>query len=229
MPVRHPYDRRTAARSAGEHAAEYVRDGMRVGLGSGTTIYWTLLRLAERVGAGLRMQGIPTSLKTERLALGLGIPLAGFAECPRLDLYLDGAKEIDADKAMIKGGGGSFFREKLVAEGSARRIIVVDGSKRVERLGGVPVPVEIAPFGWEWTLEKLRALGCEPTLRTGEDRPVVTDNGNYVADCAFGSVADPAGLHGRIKRLTGIVETGLFVGLADEVVVGGDRGIEIWR
>ncbi len=223
-----PADRAEADRAAGEYAAGYVEDGMTVGLGSGTTIYWTLRKLAERVGSGLRMKGIPTSLKTERLAREWGIPLAEFSECPGLDLYLDGAKEIDADKAMIKGGGGSFFREKLIAEGASRRIIVINAGKRVERLGGIPVPVEIAKFGWEWTIGKLRGLGCEPALRGDENRFFESDNGNYVADCSFGLLRDPAELHCRIKEITGVVDTGLFVGLADEVVIGGERGIERW-
>ena len=217
-----------ADRAAGEYAAGYVEDGMTVGLGSGTTIYWTLRKLAERVAAGLRMQGIPTSLKTERLAREWGIPLAEFSECPGLDLYLDGAKEIDGDKAMIKGGGGSFFREKLIAEGASRRIIVINAGKRVERLGTIPVPVEIVKFGWEWTMERLRGLGCEPALRSGGNGAFESDNGNYVVDCSFGLLRDPAKLHRRIKEMTGVVDTGLFVGLADEVVIGGQRGIEVW-
>ncbi|OXS58755.1 ribose 5-phosphate isomerase A [Cohnella sp. CIP 111063] len=227
-----PVDWAEADRAAGEYAAGYVEDGMTVGLGSGTTIYWTLRKLAERVGAGLRMKGIPTSLKTERLAREWGIPLTDFSECRNLDLYLDGAKEIDPDKAMIKGGGGSFFREKLIAEGAVRRIIVIRGGKRVERLGSIPVPVEIVPFGWEWTLERLRGLGCETARRSrsdgGGELPFVTDNGNYVADCSFGLLYDPAETHRRIKEITGVVDTGLFFGLADEVVVGGESGIEIW-
>jgi len=227
-----PADWAEADRVAGEYAARYVEDGMTVGLGSGTTIYWTLRKLAERVGAGLRMKGIPTSLKTERLAREWGIPLTDFSECRSLDLYLDGAKEIAPDKAMIKGGGGSFFREKLIAEGAARRIIVINAGKRVERLGGVPVPVEIVPFGWERTLEKLRRLGCEAALRSrgdgGQELPFVSDNGNYVVDCSFGLLYDPAETHRRIKEITGAVDTGLFFGLADEVVSGGERGIEIW-
>lgn len=216
-------------RTAGQYAARYVEDGMLVGLGSGTTFYWTLLELADRIKGGLKMKGIPTSLATERLAFEWGIPLASFAECPRLDLYIDGAKEINPRKEMIKGGGGSFLREKLVAEGANRRIIVVSGNKQVPRLGSIAVPVEIVPFGSEWTLAKLRDMGCKPDLRTEQRQFVVSDNGNYIADCDFGPVPNPADLHRKIKAITGVVETGLFVGMADEVIIGGESGVEIWK
>jgi ribose 5-phosphate isomerase A len=214
---------------AGERAAEFVKDGMLVGLGTGTTVYWTIKRLGEMVQQGLHIRGIPTSRRTEQQAVEAGIPLTSFAEVSDLDLTIDGADEINPSLDLTKGGGGALLREKLVAAASRRLIIVADTSKLVATLGSFPLPVEVVPFGWEVTARRVATLGCIPTLRTAGGQPFVTDNGNYILDCRFGTIPDPAHLHRDLKLLVGVVETGLFVGMADTVVVGSESGVTVLR
>lgn len=213
--------------AAGERAAEYVENGMTIGLGTGSTVYWTIRRLAERVRDGLKIRAIPTSRETENLAAELGISLTSFAEVRELDLTIDGADEISPAFDLIKGGGGALLREKLVAAASRRLIIVADQSKLVSRLGSSPLPVEVAPFGWETVARRVENLGFAAQLRLNEGEPFVTDNGNYILDCVCGTIENPAKLHDDLKLLTGVVETGLFVGMASVVVVAGANGIKI--
>ena len=213
--------------AAGEKAAEYVRDGMNVGLGSGSTVYWTIRRLGEMVKQGLRIRGIPTSRATESLARECGIELTDFSVVERLDLAIDGADEISPEFDLIKGGGGALMREKLVAASSERLIIVADESKLVPILGKRPVPVEVVPFGWETTARRIEDLGSTASLRMSGEEPFVTDNGNHILDCSGGAIQDPAALHRRLKLLTGVVETGLFVGMADAAVVAGQDGVRV--
>jgi ribose 5-phosphate isomerase A len=212
---------------AGERAAEFVQDGMVVGLGTGSTVYYTVKKLGELVAQGLSIKGIPTSRQTEALAREVGIPLTSFAEVTRLDLTIDGADEVNATLDLIKGGGGALLREKLVATASKKLVIVADSSKRKQELGAFPLPVEVVPFAWQSTAERVAALGCEPRLRMAGDQPFVTDNGNYILDCAFGTILDPMGLDVRLKLLTGVVETGLFVSITDAVVFAGENGVEV--
>ncbi len=213
---------------AGEHAASFVQDGMTIGLGTGSTVAWTIRKLGEMVQQGLQIRGIPTSNRTEDLARQVGIPLTSFAEVEELDVTIDGADEVGPNLALIKGGGGALLREKMVASASRRLIIVVDSSKRVPVLGKFPLPEEIVPFGWEVTARRIACLGGRPQRRMYPDGgPYVTDNGNYILDCAFGEIRDPAGLERSLKLLPGVVETGLFVGLADTVVVGLPDGVEV--
>lgn len=212
---------------AGERGAAYVQDGMVVGLGTGSTVYWTIRRLGEMVRAGVRLWGVPTSRRTEELAREVGIPLVTFAEVQELDLTIDGADEVSPSFDLTKGGGGALLREKLVASASRRMIVVVDSSKLVPVLGAFPLPVEVVPFAWEVTARRIGPLGCTPVLRTTPEGPFRTDNGNYVLDCAFGRIPDPAALYRELKLVPGVVDTGLFVGLADTVVVGGDGGVEV--
>lgn len=209
---------------AGRHAAEFVQHGMRVGLGTGSTVHHTVVRLGERVREGLRFTAVPTSKETRRLAAGLGIRLEELRHPAQLDLAIDGADEVDPGLRLIKGGGGALLREKLVASAARRYVVVVDPDKLVARLGQRPLPVEVVPFGWRATLERLRTLGAEPVLRQQDGRAFRTDNGNRILDCAFGPIADPESLHARLKLLPGVVETGLFVGFADLVVVGDPAG-----
>ncbi|MCA1593886.1 MAG: ribose-5-phosphate isomerase RpiA [Acidobacteria bacterium] len=217
-----------AKQLAGEKAVEFVEDGMTLGLGTGSTVYWTVQRLGERVREGLRVRCIPTSRRTEEQARGLGIPLITFADASQLDLTIDGADEIGPGLALIKGGGGALLREKLVAAASRRLIIVADSSKRVATLGQFPLPVEVVPFAWEVTTGRVAATGCRPTLRQDGDAPYVTDNGNYILDCACGSIKDPASLERDLKLITGVVECGLFVGLADlAIIAGGEKVLTI--
>jgi ribose 5-phosphate isomerase A len=217
-----------AKEAAGRAAAEQVRDGMTVGLGTGSTVLFTLQRLAERIRTEhLTLRGVPTSLDTEGKARALGIPLATLDEVEKLDLTIDGADEIDARFDMIKGGGGALLREKVVASLTRREVIVVDAAKVVARLGvRFPLPVEVVPFARAPVARRIARLGASWTLRMRDGaEPVLTDNGNEILDCRFtGGIADPAGLERALDEIPGVVESGLFVGLAHVLVVGHDDG-----
>ena len=224
--------KRLAARAA---AAE-VTDGAVVGLGSGSTAEFFLDELAARVRQGLRVTGVPTSERTRGLAAGLGIPLLALNDAPPMDMSVDGADEVTLPGlALIKGRGGALLREKLVAAFSRRRLIIVDASKLVGTLGAEhPLPVEVIPFGWVQTARRLAALGLRPDRRmapaTGQDTtpPFVTDNGDYILDCATGPIADPAALAQAIKGLVGVVEHGLFVGMTERVIAAGPEGVRAY-
>jgi ribose 5-phosphate isomerase A len=180
-------------RAAALRAIAEVRDGMVVGLGSGSTAAFALEGLAERVADGLRIVGIPTSDATAALARRLGIPLASFERHRRVDLTIDGADQVEFGTLnLIKGLGGALLREKIVAAASARLIVAIDESKLVDRLGGrTALPVEIVPFGWQTTIDRLTALGCAPQLRRTGGQPFTTDGGNYIADCSAETIPDP--------------------------------------
>lgn len=215
-------------RAAAEAAALLVSDGMAVGLGSGSTAEMVVAALGRRVAEGLRFTGIPTSEKTAALARGLGIGLATLEEFPVLDLAIDGADEVEASSFfLIKGGGGNQLREKLVAVASARFVIAVDERKVVERLGmAAPVPVEVVTFGWKSTARRLEALGARPVQRLdAQGAPFVTDGGNYVLDCGFGAIAAPRELAVKLDGVVGVVEHGLFLDMATQVIVGGADGV----
>lgn len=214
-----------AKRRAGERAAELIEDGMAVGLGTGSTAHFMVERLGERVREGLRVRCIPTSRRTEEQARGLGIPLTTFAEVARLDLTIDGADEIGPQLALIKGGGGALLREKLVAAASGRFVVVADATKRVASLGRFPLPVEVVPFAWEVTARRVAEVtGAEPLLRREGAATYTTDNGNLILDCGCGAIEDPAALERELKLIPGVVECGLFVGMADAALIAGDRG-----
>ncbi len=216
------------------HAAvdRYVESGTTVGLGSGTTAAFVVLRIGELLASGTlrHVRGIPTSERTAALAREGGVPLVTLSE-DRPTFTIDGADEIGPDFAVIKGRGGALLREKIVAATSERGLIIVaDGSKPVDTLGEGPLPVEVEPFGWETTLEALAALGCEPTLRMDRadpHHPFVTDGGHYTADCLFPGIPYPASLETEIKRIPGALECGLFVGLTRAAVVAREEGTEV--
>lgn len=214
-------------KAVGEKAAEYIQDGMTIGLGSGSTVYWMMKKLGELVEKGLRIRGVPSSLRTEGWAKDFGIPLVYFPEVSRLDLAIDGADEVDPQFNLIKGGGGSLLREKLVDEAADQLIIVVDDRKLVQTLGAFPLPVEVVPFGWETTAKRIERLNGNPQLRRKDDEIFVTNNGNYILDCSFPSIPDPAALHQQLKLLLGVVETGLFINMTDIVIVGEENGLRI--
>jgi ribose 5-phosphate isomerase A len=217
-----------AKQRAGFKAVEFVEDGMTVGLGTGTTAYWMVERLGERVREGLRVRGVPTSRRTEEQARSLGIPLTTFDEVRQLDLAIDGADEIGPGLALIKGGGGALLREKLVAAAARRFVVVADAGKKVSVLGRFPLPVEVVPFAWEVTARRVAdVVRVEPVLRLTDGETYVTDNGNYILDCRCGEIADPAKTERELKLLTGVVECGLFVGMADAAVVATDDEVEI--
>ena len=239
-----------AKRRAGESAAEAVSDGDVVGLGTGSTAAHAIRRLGDRVDAGLDVRGVPTSFASRELAADCGIPRLDLPEAvgpdgPGIDLAIDGADQVatggetseaggeETDSpvpggALIKGGGAAHAREKLVDAAADRFLVVADPSKESPRLER-SVPVEVLPAGRTAVAAAVREAGGEPTLRRAErkDGPVVTDNGNLVLDCAFGEIADPAGLSATLSATPGVVEQGLFVGLADEVHVGTDSGVRV--
>jgi ribose 5-phosphate isomerase A len=216
-------------RAAAARAVEEIESGMVVGLGSGSTAAFALEALAAHVAKGLRIVGIPTSGKTEALARRLGLPLTDFAEHARVDITIDGADQVARGTlALLKGLGGALLREKIVASASDRMIVVIDESKLADRLDGTkPLPVEIAVFGWQTVLDRLVAIGCIPSLRLAGDKPFTTDGGNYIADCAVAEIPDPIALESRLSAITGVVESGLFNGLASKVVVGRKVGVEV--
>jgi ribose 5-phosphate isomerase A len=200
-----------------------------VGLGEGSTAAFAVRRIAQLLEEGkLRdILGVPCSRKVEAEARGLGIPLTTLNEHPVIDLTIDGADELDPDLNMIKGGGGALLREKIVAQASRREVIAVDESKLSPALGtNWPVPVEVIHFGWQTQASYLESLGAKPTLRRASDgTPFETDQGNLILDCDFGPIADPAQLASRLDGRAGIVEHGLFLGLATEVIIAGVDGI----
>jgi ribose 5-phosphate isomerase A len=218
-------------RAAAVRAVDEVRDGMVVGLGTGSTADFGLAELSRRVAAGLRISGVPTSERTRRLAQQQGIPLLAPGDRPRIDLTIDGADQVERGSLdLIKGMGGALLGEKIVASASDRMIVIVDESKLVDRLcSATPLPVEIVSFGWRYTMEKLRRLGLRPTLRMADGAPFLSDAGNHIADCRTGDIADAAGLDAELRCLVGVVETGLFLGLASTVIVGRPAGIEVMQ
>lgn len=216
-------------RAAAEAAVGLVQDGMAVGLGTGSTAAYAVDALARRVRAGLRVKAIPTSERTARQARDGGIPLVTFAECPRLDLTIDGADEIARGTLdLVKGLGGALLREKIVAASSARLVIIADSSKLVDRLGtNAPVPVEVVAFGWETTSARLGALGARPAPRRAGDGTLFrTDGGNVILDCGVGPIGDPAALARELGQVVGVVETGLFVRMAERALVAGPDGVQ---
>lgn len=220
-------------RLAGESAARLVEDGMVVGLGTGSTAEFFLTALAQRLSnERLHISGIPTSEHTAALGRQLKIPLITFAEHTRIDLTIDGADEVELGTlSLIKGHGGALLREKIVAAASDRMIVVADETKVSEKLGKLAsVPVEIVQFGWQVTLKKLGELSGNPTLRLGPNgKPLITDGGNYIADCAFGPMVSPKETAHHLDHIIGAVEHGLFLGFAREVIVGGHNGTQILK
>lgn len=215
---------------AARSAVAAVEDGMVIGLGSGSTSVKALHVLARRMrDEGLRVRGVPTSVATEREARSLGIPLTTLDENPRLDLAIDGADQVDANLAAIKGRGGALLREKVVASCAERLLIMVDASKLCDVLD-IAVPVEVLPFALAAVRRRFEAMGGRADLRaTPDGEPYVTDNGNSILDVDFGRIADPAGLAGRISTLPGVVEHGLFVGIVTELHVGEKDSARVVR
>ena len=217
-------------RAVGVEAAELVDSGMRLGLGTGSTVAHLLVALAEKLNGGTLSDivGVPTSLRTAREARELDIPLTSLTETPFLDLTIDGADEVDPELNLIKGLGGALLREKMVAQASRRLAIMVDDGKIVPALGTrCPVPVEVVQFGWEVHGPFVESCGADPVLRVGPDgEPMVTDNGNYIIDCHFpGGIDDAESFEQAIRARAGVVESGLFLGMATEVLVGAPAGV----
>ena len=218
---------------AAEFALQFVQSGMTVGLGSGSTALFATRGIGQRIQTGdlKRVVAIPTSLAIEAEARMLGIPLTTLEDHPRIDVTIDGADEVDSELNLIKGGGGALLREKIVAQATQRQIIVVDESKLSDQLGTRwAVPVEVIPFGWTAQASFLQSLGSAPKLRRQDDgRPYLTDQGNLILDCHFGKIEDPSWLAESIKGRAGIVEHGLFIQLAHDVIVAGQSGLRHLR
>jgi|TARA_B110000902_G_C14075029_1_gene500813 ribose 5-phosphate isomerase A len=207
-----------------EAAVEYVKDGMIVGLGTGSTTEFAVKKLGEKVRDGLAIRGIPTSDITKKQAEEEGIPLIDFSETMYIDLTIDGADEIDADLNMIKGGGAALLREKIVASASREVIIIVSSEKFVHQLGSFPLPVEVIPFGWQVIFKQLETLGGSPDLRLKQGQALRTDQGNYIIDCQFSQIIDAVQLEQLLNMIPGVVENGLFTGLCSRMIMAdGDK------
>ncbi|WP_068496519.1 ribose-5-phosphate isomerase RpiA [Paenibacillus kribbensis] len=209
---------------AAEKAVEAIQDGMKVGLGTGSTAYWAIQKIGERVAQGLHIQAVATSQASEDLARELGIPIIPFDQIGRLDVTIDGADEVNEQLVLVKGGGGALLREKIVESNSDRLIVIVDESKDVKVLGAFPLPVEVVPFASEWTLEALRQTGCQAEWRIQDGERYLTDNGNYIADCRYGTIENPQELEIRLNQIPGVVENGLFINMADQVIIARANG-----
>ncbi|HEY3193838.1 MAG TPA: ribose-5-phosphate isomerase RpiA [Candidatus Dormibacteraeota bacterium] len=217
-------DQDALKRAAAAKALELVRDGMLLGLGSGSTVRYFTEGVGRLVADGMKVRGVPTSRETAELAATNGIPIVTEI-LGAIDLAVDGADEVDPNLSLIKGRGGALFREKVVAAASKRFVVVVDESKMVTQLGVGVLPVEVLPFLWRTIAERLTALGASLTVRGGEEAPYVTDNGNLIFDLTFeGGIGDPAALARALKMTTGVVEHGLFIAMTDTCIVAGPEG-----
>lgn len=210
-----------------EAACEYVKDGMIVGLGTGSTAEFAVKKIGELVRNGLSIRGIPTSDATKILAESEGIPLIDFSETMFIDLTIDGADEIDANLNMIKGGGAALLREKIVASASREEIIIVSVSKLVQQLGAFPLPVEVIPFGWQVVFNQLESLQGNPELRLKQGQPSVTDQGNFIVDCHFRKIENPEQLEQNLNMIPGVVENGLFINLCTRMIMADGENIII--
>lgn len=212
---------------AGEKAAEYIKDGMIVGLGTGSTARYLVDKVGEMVGNGLCIQAVPTSKATEQQARQLGIPLLDINEVEAIDLAIDGVDEIDRDFNATKGGGGALFREKIVADLAKEVIWIMDESKLVEHLGDYPLPVEILPYGCQVTVRKLEKLGYHPVMRNKDGELFVTDNGNYIVDLHLSAPVDVEEVRKNLNSIVGVLETGQFLKMCARIIVGTDDGAKV--
>lgn len=219
-------------REAARAALGHVKTGMRLGIGTGSTAELFVELLAEKVADGMTVIGVPTSERTAALCQQLGIALTSLDETPQLDLTIDGADEVDRSLRLIKGGGGALLREKIVASASERMIVIADESKLVDTLGAFDLPIEVNPFGLESTRLEItataNALGLPDVLKLRADREgnaFTTDGGHYILDASFGHIPDPEALSDALCRIPGVVESGLFIGLADHVILAGETGL----
>jgi ribose 5-phosphate isomerase A len=216
--------------AAARASLKFVKDGQVVGLGTGSTAAYFIKLLGEQVRDGLRIRGIPTSVRSRDLALSLGIPLTNLDECQDISVTVDGADEVDPQLRLIKGGGGALLREKIVASATQQMIVVADATKQVKRLGNFPLPVEVIKFAQTLVSKRIAELGAEVKLRTvAEGRPYLTDENNYILDCRFGEIRDAEGLARRLSEMPGVVEHGLFIGMASVALFARGAEIEEWR
>lgn len=211
---------------AARAAVELVTDGMALGLGTGSTAVFAVQLLGERVRDGLKIEGVPTSESTEKLAKSVGIPIVTLAQCPRLDLDIDGADEVDPNLCLIKGGGGALLREKIVAFASRRVVIIVDEKKLVDKLGRFHVPIEVIPFACGSIQKTIIEMGANSTVRERDGRVFQTDENNLILDCDFGLIADPRSLARKLSLIPGVVEHGLFIDMVERVIIGSNGNVK---
>lgn len=214
---------------AAEKALEFIEDGMIVGLGTGSTVIYMVKKLAQKVGEGLNITAVSTSTATSKLAESLGIHIVNFDDVSVVDLTIDGADEVDKNLNGIKGGGGALLFEKIVASSSRKNIWIVDSTKLVDNLGKFPLPVEVVPFGIEHTVSKLKEGSYNPELRLEDDKIFHTDGDHCTIDLHLNKIIEPVKLETELKKLPGIIETGLFINIADMVIVGRVNSYEILR
>src|ERR1022692_1965165 len=217
--------------AAARASLRFVKDGQVVGLGTGSTAAYFIQLLGEQVKSGLRIRGIPSSDRSREQAASLGIPLTTLDECQQIDVTVDGADEVDPQLRLIKGGGGALLREKIVASATRQFVIVADATKRVSVLGKFPLPVEVIKFAQAVVVTKIEALGAQVTVRMGADgKPYLTDENNHILDCRFGKIPDADGLARQLSDMPGVVEHGLFIGMASVVLVAnGSEIVELRR
>lgn len=209
----------------GKAAVELIKEGMTVGLGSGSTVFYLIEELGKKTGNGFKCIAIPTSEMTRTLAGERGIPIAELNDVPSIDITIDGADEIDNQLQLIKGGGGALLQEKMVAAASNQLIIIADYTKWKNVLGDFPLPIEVVPYGWKLVRQKIHDLYLiKSKLRMQADKPFITDHGHYILDCPFIQINDPAGLNSSLHLIPGVVETGLFIDMCNMTIIGYPDG-----
>ena len=214
---------------AAEYSINFIEDGMIVGLGTGSTVGFMLQKLSERIKAGLNITTVSTSQATAKLASSLGIKISKLSDVEEIDVTIDGADEVDENLNGIKGGGGALLHEKIIASNSKKNIWIVDSSKLVKTLGKFPLPVEVVKFGYTQLCVKLENIGLRPTIRMSGSKPLTTDENNYIIDLKIDNISNPVELDTRLKSFAGVVETGLFYGIADTVIAGIGNKIKIFN
>ncbi|HMS64899.1 MAG TPA: ribose-5-phosphate isomerase RpiA [Ignavibacteria bacterium] len=212
---------------AGEKAAEFLKDGMTVGLGTGSTVFFTINKIGEMVADGLKIKAVSSSDATSRLAESHNIKMISINDDIQIDLTIDGADEADKYFNGIKGGGGALLFEKIIALSSKKNIWIIDSNKMVEKLGKYPLPVEIIPFGYKRVFERLSSMNLNPSVRMRNNEFFLTDSGNFIFDLHLKEINDPVKLDKELKMITGIVETGLFINIADTIIIGKENSTEI--
>ncbi len=214
-------------RVAGQKSTEYIKDGMILGLGTGSTAYYMIKEVGSMVQGGMNLKAVVTSKSTENLAKEFKIPLVSIDKVDRIDLAIDGVDEIDKEFNAIKGGGGALFREKIVASLAKEVIWIMDDSKLVDRIGKFPLPVEILPYGYKHVISKLQSYSLNPVIRMQDDKFFITDNGNYIVDLYIGDPININEIYSKVNVITGVLETGLFINTCNRIIVGTDSGAEV--
>jgi ribose 5-phosphate isomerase A len=213
---------------AAKEAVKFIDDNMIIGLGTGSTAFYAIMEIGERVKNGLKIKAIPTSNETRELAKSLNIELIDINKVDSIDITIDGADEFTSDLLLIKGGGGALFREKIVASITKKQIIIADSSKKVETLGKFKLPIEVIPFASQYVLRQIEVMNGKGKIRMSEDKAFLTDQGNYIIDADFGLIKDPKSLAAALTQFEGLVAHGLFIGLTDKIIMGNEDSVIIF-